>query len=303
MQKQNGIYLAIRAFNKAIRKGFGGVDTTLQRSAELFITGITKIKDIPSQTKLLKKFRIKKGKRALQFALSQPFNPFPRRGAGGEILSPEMFREPTVSERLEERRNLLREPRQEFLERLKSFELPAAEEIFQPSGVSEETQQFFGKQPIPPFAEQYRKVSETAIGAASNPLFSVGGVNLSAGDLVAAGLVVFAGYQGIQALTPAAKRFIERFPEGLTKGIDKRIAELGRTPELQGRLARFFVGNKTRVIETATNNLKRNIAAAKGKGAETVVQKTVDETIKDIEKLPEFARTQTKQAVRGELVT
>lgn len=50
--------------NKAIKKGFGAVDRTTQASAQLIITGITKIKDIPSTkvASLKNKFRIKKSK-------------------------------------------------------------------------------------------------------------------------------------------------------------------------------------------------------------------------------------------------
>jgi len=50
--------------NKAIKKGFGGVDKTTQASAQLVISGVTRAKDIPaSQVKKLKaKFRFKKSK-------------------------------------------------------------------------------------------------------------------------------------------------------------------------------------------------------------------------------------------------
>lgn len=53
--------------NKAIKKGFGAIDKTTQASAQLFISGITKVKDIEKPTALLKKFGISKSKVALRF--------------------------------------------------------------------------------------------------------------------------------------------------------------------------------------------------------------------------------------------
>ena len=59
--------------NKAIAKGFGAIDSTTQRSGELFIQGVTKIKDTTKQTKLLSKFGVKKGKKTLSFVEKSKF--------------------------------------------------------------------------------------------------------------------------------------------------------------------------------------------------------------------------------------
>lgn len=55
--------------NKAIKKGFGGIDKTTQASAQLVIAGTTTAKDITATSvKSLKaKFNVKKGKTALRF--------------------------------------------------------------------------------------------------------------------------------------------------------------------------------------------------------------------------------------------
>lgn len=69
--KTNPVITKIRKLglplNKAIKKGFGGIDMTTQASAQLIISGITKAKDIEKPSSLIKKFRISKGKTALKF--------------------------------------------------------------------------------------------------------------------------------------------------------------------------------------------------------------------------------------------
>ena len=68
--KQNPVVTKSRnlklPLNRAIARAFGGVDTSTQRSAELFISGTTTKKDI-SKPAVTGKFRIRKTKTALKF--------------------------------------------------------------------------------------------------------------------------------------------------------------------------------------------------------------------------------------------
>uniref|UniRef100_A0A6M3IPP4 Uncharacterized protein n=1 Tax=viral metagenome TaxID=1070528 RepID=A0A6M3IPP4_9ZZZZ len=83
----------------------------------------------------------------------------------------------------------------------------------------------------------------------------------------------------------------------LDTGLDKWIATQGRNPDFQSALGKFIVGSRTKLIEYATNNLKRRLA--QGGDATQSARKAVVDTIKDVEKniLPEFTRTRTDMTI------
>ena len=103
----------------------------------------------------------------------------------------------------------------------------------------------------------------------------------------------------IKGISKAAQ---SAFKRTLSSGIDKWIATQGRNPEGQSALGKFVVGKRTKVIEYATNNLKRRMSESRAakRGYQQAAKMATEDTIKDIEKniLPEFTRTRTDITVR-----
>ena len=116
-------------------------------------------------------------------------------------------------------------------------------------------------------------ISVTIRRAAVTPLFEIGGVPISATDIVGILLIGYGAVQGGRALWPSVRNLPSATVDKALNvrvgqaQVDKWVATQGRLPpETQSRLGRWLVGNRTWLVERATKNLVARQAAARAAG-------------------------------------
>ncbi len=151
-------------------------------------------------------------------------------------------------------------------------------------------------EPDLPF-EQYQKLNKALVETANVPLFSVGGVNISAPDIVAVGLIAYMGAKGVQALVGVGKEVVDKSVQfAMNKGVDEFIRKLGRgappsgklggvysrlPQDLQVKIAQYLQRNPG-LVERATNNYQQRIG--RGIPGGRAAQETSTEMMRDIVK-------------------
>lgn len=154
----------------------------------------------------------------------------------------------------------------------------------------------------------YKKIEAYPITATTSPLFNIGGVNVSASDIVALGLIAYGGYQGAKVLPQLFKSVGDKALQGaLNTGLDKWIAQRSRGvpaqkfKTLQDILYNQIVKNKTWLQERATENMLSRMG--RGVNKTQAASQAVEEVIKNFENelLPKLTVTNT--AVPGQKFT
>ncbi len=154
------------------------------------------------------------------------------------------------------------------------------------------------------------RLDKAIIEEVNAPRFEIAGVPISAGDINAVATLALGVYLGAQSIQQLFSRIGDvRLRVASVKGIDKWIAERSRgvPPQRQKEAQNFLFGiiakNRPLVQERATQNLVARQAAARTAKTkvtpQAVVKQAVDDTIKDIENLPEFSKTRTTAVVEG----
>ncbi len=149
-------------------------------------------------------------------------------------------------------------------------------------------------EPDLPF-EQYQRVNKALVETVNVPLFSVGGVNISAPDIVAVGLIAYMGVKGVQALIGVGKEVVDKSVQfAMNKGVDEFIRKLGRgappsgklggvysrlPQDLQIKIAQYLQRNPG-LVERATNNYQQRIG--RGIPGGRAAQETSTEMMRDI---------------------
>jgi len=154
----------------------------------------------------------------------------------------------------------------------------------------------------------YKQAEDIAVGAATAPLFEVGGVGISVSDISALGLITYGAYQGGRALVQLFKGIGDpRLRLATVKGFDKWIAERSRGippakfKTAQDILYNMIAKNRTAVQEQATNSMLARMK--RGVNATKAAQEAVEEALQNFETtlLPKITVSNT--AVPGQSMT
>ncbi len=160
-------------------------------------------------------------------------------------------------------------------------------------------------QPVAPKVSPYQKVSEAASKVATTPIFTVGGIGISAADLVSLGLLGYGAYQGAKSIVPLTKEIGDKtLQSALNLGLDEWIAKRSRgIPPQKFKTAQDFLynliaKNRTWLQSRATENMlgRMGRGGAKAPAVAEVVQQTVDDFENTL--LPKLTVTNT--AVPGQ---
>jgi len=148
----------------------------------------------------------------------------------------------------------------------------------------------------------YERVEEAITSVVETPLFTVGGVGISAPTIVATGLIAMAGWQALVVGIPAAYQTLMR--ASVNRNINSWAKSAGVTIPKETRT--FFtdtIVNEARPSWLIPNALKTLFKPIKAGGFEPTpaAQKAADVTTKAIVKtyLPEFSMTRTQDVITG----
>ena len=105
----------------------------------------------------------------------------------------------------------------------------------------------------------YQKINKAIIEAVNTPLFNVGGVNVSAPDIVSVALIAYMGVKGVQALVGVGKELVDKTTQfAMNKGVDEFIRSLGREVVPRTKLGGVFNKLPKNMQESIVDYLRRN---------------------------------------------
>ncbi|KKN65898.1 hypothetical protein LCGC14_0477150 [marine sediment metagenome] len=183
-------------------------------------------------------------------------------------------------------------------ERLEGFETPEGERRVRIEDAGKGLSLFekifrfqTGDLPVEALPEPVRtlgKVGKGAIAAAGAPLFTVAGVPVSAGDIVALALLGYGVYAGVRSLIPLFNKVKDKaLQTALNTGLDRWIARMSRGippqhfKDAQNSLYNVIARDRIWLQQKATENMLRNMG--RGINQPQAANQAVQDTIRDFE--------------------